>query len=175
MSSHTMKCVSAIPSFGAGDSAIRSLLRTGLSSARDRCSSGRWAVARTTFSASAGRRLMSRRNSGCAITSTRPALLTRAVRKRRWPGQQGQLANERTRAKCDDDDLILPIGSHHHDLTLENDEQVVGRLSSLEEELAARHRLLSPKPGHFGELGRAQHGPCESVCNLRRAHEDSPG
>src|ERR1700680_43278 len=78
-------------------------------------------------------------------------------------GQQGQLANERSRAKCDEDDLIVAIGPHDLGFTLEDDEQVIGRLSSLEEELASRHRLLSPERGHFRELGRAQHGRCEGV------------
>gem|GEM_PF-4265037 len=53
--------------------------------APDRKISRRATSAPKMVSASAGRWLMSRRNSGSGITKTRPASVTRQFRKRRWP------------------------------------------------------------------------------------------
>ncbi len=72
-------------------------------------------------------------------------------------GQQIQLADEAARPVRGDDGRVGAVEAHDLDLALEHDEQVVGRLAGLEQQLADTHRLLGPERGDLRELGGAQH------------------
>jgi len=72
-------------------------------------------------------------------------------------GEKGQLTDKRPRLICDKG-LIRAFGSHDLDLALEDDEQVGGCLSRLEQQLSRRDWPLSSELGHFRELGGAQPG-----------------
>src|SRR5271166_928670 len=61
------------------------MIRIACAPGPDRRISRRATIALKIVSASAGRRLISRRKSSCSMTSTRPAAVARQLRKRRWP------------------------------------------------------------------------------------------
>ncbi len=96
---------------------------------------------------------MSRRNSTCAITNTRPGWDTRPVREAALAGQQGQLADEAARPELGDDDLIGTVWPNDLHFALQDDKQVVRRLPGLEEQVPSRVSSLGAERGHVRELG----------------------
>ena len=89
--------------------------------------------------------------------SIRPARVTRAVRKRRWPVSRFSSPRKLPGSYTSDDGLVGVRRPHDLGFAFEDDEQVVGRLAGLEEDLAGGDGPLCAELGDFAQLRRAEH------------------